>query len=289
MSAFTHCSKYRILKQIGQGQFGRVFCAVDQQNGHLVALKELDPKISTRKFLRELHFLLTLQHQHIITCQALEYTNTGRYLVMDYCEGGTLRNLMQSEVQLSLFQSLNLIADILAGLEHAHERGIVHCDIKPENILLSLDTTGWIARISDFGIARFSQEIDSVHLNDTGSPAYMAPERFYGKYSPASDLYAVGVLLFELVVGDRPFSGLLGELMSAHLNQPVNIPNTIPFLLRSIISTALHKLPARRFANATEMLKSVRLAADVEKLTQGNTSPFSISTVVSSPKTCNQL
>jgi serine/threonine-protein kinase len=270
---FTYCSKYHILSQIGQGQFGRVFCAVHQESGHLVALKELDQQIPTRKFLRELRFLLTLQHQHIVTCQALEHTKTGRYLVMDYCEGGTLRSLMQSEMQLSLFQSLNLIADVLAGLEHAHEHGIVHCDIKPENILLSLDTTGWIARISDFGIARLSQEIGNVHLNDTGSPAYMAPERFYGKYSPASDLYAVGVLLFELVVGDRPFSGLLGELMSAHLNQPVNIPNTIPFLLRSIISTALQKLPARRFADATEMLKSVRLAAEVERLSQGSISP----------------
>lgn len=71
---------------------------------------------------------------------------------MDYCEGGSLRNLIQSEVQLSLVQSLKLIADVLLGLEHAHERGIVHCDIKPENILLNLDTTGWRARISDFGI-----------------------------------------------------------------------------------------------------------------------------------------
>ena len=84
----------------------------------------------------------SLQHPNVVTCQALEHTQTGRYLVMDYCEGGTLRNLMESEVKLSLVQSLKLIADILGGIEHTHSRGIIHCDIKPENILLSLDTTG---------------------------------------------------------------------------------------------------------------------------------------------------
>lgn len=280
-------SKYRILRLVGQGQYGRVFCAVHQQTGQLVALKEIKHQLPTYKFLRELRFLLSLQHPNVITCQALEHTQTGRYLVMDYCEGGTLRNLMESEVKLSLVQSLKLIADILGGLEHTHSRGIIHCDIKPENILLSLDTTGWIARISDFGVSRLTQELGSDNLGDTGSPAYMAPERFYGHYSPSSDLYAVGVMLFELAVGTRPFSGLPGQIMLAHLNQPVKVPDTVPFLLRSIILTALHKLPTRRFANATEMLKSVRLAAEVERLSQGST-PLSIPTVVS-PLTSNQL
>ncbi|MBW4577292.1 MAG: serine/threonine protein kinase [Aphanothece sp. CMT-3BRIN-NPC111] len=274
-------SKYRILGLVGQGQFGRVFCAIHRKTGHLVALKELErQRFSTHKFLRELRFLLSLQHPNIVTCQAIEHTLTGRYLEMDYCEGGTLRNLIQSEVPLSLVQSLKLIADVLAGLEHAHSRGIVHCDIKPENILLNLDTTGWIARISDFGIARLSQELGSLALGETGSPAYMAPERFYGQYSPASDLYAVGILLFELIVGRRPFSGSPGELMSAHLNHPVNVPDTVPFLLRSTISTALQKLPARRFASAAEMLASIRVATEVHNLVQDGSSPISRPAVV---------
>lgn len=268
-------SKYRILKLVGQGQFGRVFCAIHRQSGHLVALKELERQsFTTHNFLRELRFLLSLHHPNIVTCQALDYTQTGRYLVMDYCEGGTLCNLIESLIQLSLVQSLKIIADVLAGLEHAHGRGIVHCDIKPENILLSSDTTGSIARISDFGIARLSQEVCSDGLGVTGSPAYMAPERFYGQYSPSSDLYAVGVLLFEMVVGYRPFSGLPGELMSAHLNQPVKLPYTIPLLVRATISTALQKLPARRFASATEMLRSLQLAAEVERLAIDDISPL---------------
>ncbi len=279
-------SKYRILGLIGEGQFGRVFCAVHRQTGELVALKDLDRKrFPTKLFLRELDFLVSLQHPNIVAFQTVEYTQTGRYLVMDYCEGGTLRDLIESEGQLSPVQGLKLIADILLGLEYAHSRDIVHCDIKPENILLTLETTGWVARISDFGIARLVQKTGGrgTGRGYTGSPAYMAPERFYGRYSHASDLYAVGVLLFELLVGQRPFSGIPSQLMAAHLNQPVAVPDTVPFLLRSTISTALQKLPQRRFASAACMLKSIRLAAEALAATQPSTFFLSAPNLASSP------
>lgn len=266
MQQVEESSNYQILKLVGQGQFGQVFCAAHRQTEELVALKYLDKRLPTRQFLQELNFLVSLQHPNIVNCQALEHSQTGRYLVMDYCDGGSLRDLLESE-PLSLAQSLKLIEDILIGLEYIHSRRIVHCDLKPENILLTLET-GWKARISDFGAARLSQDAEPASLSDTGSPAYMAPERFYGHYSFASDLYAVGVMLFELVVGDRPFSGTPGEIMYAHLNQPLQIPNTIPFPVRSPISQALQKLPGQRFKSATEMLKAVRLAAAILAATQ---------------------
>lgn len=258
-------SKYRLLGLVGQGQFGRVFCAVHRQTGKLVALKNLErQRFPTHKFLRELRILLSLQHPNIVTCQALEHTATGRYLVMDYCEGGTLRSLIAEETRLSLPQSLKLVADILAGLDHAHSRGIVHCDIKPENILLNVEPNGWIARVSDFGIARLNQEVANQDFGNTGSPAYMAPERFYGQYSLTSDLYSVGILLFELLTGYRPFAGTPADLMSAHLNRPVKIPDTVPDIWHPIIITALQKLSARRFRSAGEMLSALRSAAVVE-------------------------
>ena len=258
-------SKYQILNLIGQGQFGRVHCAVNRQTGELVALKELDRKrFPTRLFLREFGFLVTLQHPNIVSCRGLEYSPTGRNMVMDYCQGGSLRELMESENKPDSLQSLKLITDILLGLEYAHDRDIVHCDLKPENILLEPLEKGWIARISDFGIARLSEEVNPIiSRGDTGSPAYMAPERFYGRYSYASDLYAIGVILFELLVGERPFSGIFRDLRNAHLNQTINIPATIPFILRSIISKASQKLPQRRFASANEMLKSIQMATQV--------------------------
>lgn len=259
-------SQYRLIGQIGQGQFGRVFCAIERNTGEIVALKDLDKdKFPTRLFLREFSNSIVLQHPNIVSCLGFAYSKVGRYLIMDYCEGGTLRDLMESESKLSLVQSLKLISDVLSGLEHAHSRDIVHCDLKPENILLNVDKDGWIARISDFGIARLRQELggQATGRGYTGSPAYMAPERFYGQYAPTSDLYAVGIMLYELIVGERPFSGVIGELQSAHINRRLEIPNTVPFILRSAIVTALQKLPQKRFSSASEMLESVRLAMEV--------------------------
>ncbi|MEA5533132.1 serine/threonine-protein kinase [Crocosphaera sp. XPORK-15E] len=257
-------SNYRILGKIGQGQFGQVYFALRRHRGDFVALKSLGPGFPTNRFLREFAYLVSLRHPNIVACQAIEYHAKGRYLVMDYCEGGTLRNLMESSGQLSLEMSLKLIIDILAGLEQAHQHKIIHCDIKPENILLSLTEQGWTAKITDFGIAKLSQE--SLNLPPgsgyTGSPAYMAPERFYGKYSYGCDLYSVGIILYELILGERPFSGLPSDLMLAHLNQRIVVPERIAEPLKAILIKALEKLPQRRFSSAKEMLNMVELTKE---------------------------
>lgn len=251
-----HHSRYHLLGQVGQGQFGRVFCAIDRARGILVALKDLEfSRYPTNKFLREITYLVSLQHPNIVSFQGFEHHKSSRYLVLDYCNGGTLRDLLESGAIADLRQGLQLIVETLDALGHAHDRGIVHCDIKPENILLNFSGKGCRAKISDFGISRLMSEAENRRQSGgyTGSPAYMAPERFYGKYSPASDLYAVGIILFELITGKRPFSGLPGELMSAHLSQAVQIPDTIPESLRSIVEISLRKLPQRRFETAGEM------------------------------------
>ncbi len=246
-------SKYRILGLVGRGQFGKVLCARIRDTGNLVALKELEHKrFPTSKLLRELRFLLTLQHENIVTCTALMHHQNYRYLVMEYCEGGTLRDLMNHSKTLSVQQCLDLINEILLGLEHAHGKNIIHCDIKPENVLLKITAKGWLAKISDFGIARLSQEI-GTDSNNTGSPGYMAPERFYGQFSAGSDIYAVGIILYELLVGKRPFSGMPTELMNAHLNHRIIIPDCLPQSLAKIITKALEKLPKRRYTSAQEM------------------------------------
>ncbi len=255
-------SNYHILGLVGEGSFSRVFCAIDRHNCQLVALKELlRQRFATKQFLRELNFLLSLRHPHIVSCQSIEYHAKARYLVTDYCAGGSLRDLLEYEQRLSLEKILKLTIDILSGLEYIHNCQVIHGDIKPENILLNLNSRGLVAKISDFGIAKFEREIiRGVGLGGTGSPAYLAPECFYGKSSQASDLYAVGVILFELLVGSRPFSGTIKELTIAHIAQPPPIPPTLPFLLRFILSKALEKLPYNRFTSAAEMLKSLRLA-----------------------------
>jgi serine/threonine-protein kinase len=257
-------SRYRILGQIGQGQFGRVYCAIHRRTGQLYALKDIEHRVlPTNRFLRELSYLVTLRHPRIVACYALEYHATGRYLVMEYCTGGTIRDLLEQKEELTLRHKLQLIQDILSALDHAHRKQIIHCDIKPENILLVPTATSWQAKITDFGIAQLAAETGNPNFGKgyTGSPAYMAPERFYGKVSPASDLYAVGVVFYELFAGERPFSGRPGELQTAHLNYRLQFPPNFPPRLVPIVAQALEKLPQKRFSSAQAMLEAVQSVA----------------------------
>ncbi|MGI0481136.1 serine/threonine-protein kinase [Geminocystis sp. CENA526] len=259
-------SNYKILNLVGEGQFGKVYTAIHRQTGELVALKELNPrKFSTKKFLREMRILLSLEHPNIVTCKGIEHNSKGRYLVTEYCEGGTLRDLLETSIELSLEQKLKIITDILEGLNQAHIEGIIHRDLKPENILLCVTSGGWKAKISDFGVAKIELEDVNVSSNigDTGSPAYMAPEQFYGKYSYSSDLYAIGIMLYEILIGYRPFSGSPNEIMIQHLNLAPKIPPEIPESLAQILKEALQKLPQHRFRTAQEM-KTAILRATLE-------------------------
>ncbi len=274
----SYRSKYRILGQIGQGQFGRVYFAISRKTGNFVALKSLPKGFPTNRFLREFSCLISLRHPNIVACKGMEYHGQGRYLVMEYCEGETLRHLMNSSGELSLGLRLDLIIDILAGLEEAHQHNIIHCDIKPENILLSLTADKWIGKVTDFGIAKTVQQSnnDKGESGYTGSPGYMAPERFYGKYSYSCDIYSVGIILYELIIGERPFSGLPGNLMLAHLNQRISIPNTVPKVIQDIIIKALEKLPQRRFLSTQAMLKAVVSAKEKLKENLDNTKLFTV-------------
>lgn len=266
-------SNYKILCPVGKGRFGQVFAAIDRKSGSLVAFKELQPQqFSTSSCTRQLNFLLSLNHFNLVNYIALEHRQDDRYLVMDYCEGGSLRSLLDNSPQQSFTHSLQLVTDILSGLEFAHAQSTIHLDIKPENILLKVSDRyseqgnvskaspgNWTAHISDLGIAKLHQETNQSVIGSTSSLTYMAPEQFYGEYSYSCDLYAVGVILYELVVGEPPFSGMPRELLAAHLNQSVVIPNHIPFQLRSAIAKSLQKSPHRRFSSAAEMLRSLQL------------------------------
>ena len=251
-------SSYRLLGLVGNGQFGRVYCGVHRKTGHLVAIKHLHRhSLPTHAFLRELHCLLKLEHPNIVACHALEHTPEGRLLVLEYCAGGTLRSHMAAP--LSATDILTLLSDMLGGLAYAHQQGVIHCDVKPENVLLTYRQGRWRAKISDFGIAKLTEEQAYRRgAGQTGSPAYMAPERVYCQYSPAADVYAMGIILFELLMGQRPFAGTPTALQSAHLNQPVPKVEGCTDSIQHIITKALEKLPARRYPTAAEMLAELQ-------------------------------
>jgi serine/threonine protein kinase len=276
-SQSSQFSKYRIIGLVGRGQFGRVLCARHRETKNLVALKELEAKrFPTHQLLRELRFLISLQHPNIVSCLSLVHGKKCRYLVMEYCASGTLRELIEHHAQLTPQQCIFLTIDILLGLEHAHSENIIHCDLKPENVLLTLKAEGWQAKLSDFGIARLSQEIaEEGSAGNTGSPGYMAPERFYGQFSIASDIYAVGIMLYELLFKERPFTGKPSELMSAHMNQRVIMPASVPRSLQEIMLKALQKLPARRYIRASEMLADLEAIAHSSEITNLALAPIS--------------
>ncbi|MEM9162155.1 MAG: serine/threonine-protein kinase [Cyanobacteria bacterium P01_F01_bin.4] len=260
-------SQYRRLALIGHGQFGRVYCAMHRRTGEIVALKVLNRRrLTAPSFLYEQRYRLKFNHPNLVICKAIETLDEGRQLVLEYCEGGTLRSQMKRMPRFAEADVLQVGIDILTGLAYVHREGVTHCDIKPENILLHYQQGSWIAKISDFGVAKLTHRVQPPTLGQTGSPAYMAPERFDNRYSPASDIYAVGVLLFELLTGHRPFAGTPAELRLAHLNQSVPVPPDLSAAWQAILLTALAKQPARRYLSAEQMLtvlKTIRPQSSV--------------------------
>jgi serine/threonine protein kinase len=243
--------KYHLVGMVGYGQYGRVLQCRRRSDGHSVALKELPAEgLTTQAFLKEVNLLFALAHPRVVRCEAIEHGDRFRYLILEYCEGGTLRSLL-SDGGLSLTQRLGLLIQVLEGLAFAHSHQVVHCDLKPENLLLRPVGKDWQIKISDFGISRLVGEHSSNPQG--GSPAYMAPEQFAGQTSLQTDLYSLGVIIYELMLGRRPFQGPPGELMRAHQNKTAVFPKYLPEPLTLFLQKALAKDPAQRFQSAQAM------------------------------------
>ena len=258
-------SDYRLLGLVGQGEFAQVYCAVHRRTGRLAAIKQIrhtkEPHTEKLKWLpsQEAAIHQPLEHPRILKCHAA----SRRWLILDYCESGTLRSHLSTAFSaqfipghLSFSIIKRIVEDLLQGLDYLHQNGIVHSDLKPENILLTTDPANrLVAKISDFGCAHFLEQ-PNQSTTDIGSPFYTAPERFDGYSSIASDLYSVGVIIYELLVGDRPFSGTPQQLRYAHQSQPLSFPPTLSVPIQQLLSTALHKEFKHRFPSALNMLSA---------------------------------
>jgi len=271
-------ARYRPLGLVAQGQFGKVYCAVHRASGRLVALKLLDRQRSTTsQFLRELSSLLTLRHPALTQLRAIEQTEAGRCLVLDYSSGGTLRQLLESPVLPRRDLMLGCLLQILEGLAYAHRQGIIHCDVKPENILVRLEPQGWRACLTDFGIAQSHLGSDIIgcipELECGGSPAYMAPERFAGEAYRASDLYSVGIILYEVLLGDRPFHGSPNALREAHRQEAVKFSKPLDIAFQKLLYKALSKSPDLRYGSAEAMAESLRKALKTASPQPGRAAP----------------
>src|SRR2546428_2602904 len=254
-------SRYDIERQIGAGGMARVFLAVEQHPQRRVAIKVLDPEISTRllreRFIREVDLSSKLSHPHIVPIFAAGEAAGLFYYVMPYVEGESLRHRLQRERKLLLDDALHIARDVADALAFAHGEGIIHRDIKPENILLSGDH----AIVADFGIARAISAAGVLTLTGAGQPAgspgYMSPEQAVGsaQLDARTDVYSLGCVLFEMLTGEPPVMSLTERLVhnwSALESSPAlrRADTNVARAVKHAVSKALAPLPDDRFPTA---------------------------------------
>ena len=257
----TQVGKYQILEPLGEGAMGVVYRALDPVLGRTVAIKVMtdalahDDELRSR-FLREAQAAGSLQHPNVITIYDFGEVDGHPFIAMELVEGTDLERILSEKAALTLSDKLGIAIDVLNGLAYAHKRGIVHRDIKPANI--RIDEEGR-ARIMDFGIAHLASSNITRTGVMMGTPNYMAPEQVTGgAITPATDIFAVGAVLYELVTNARPFQAdtLHGVLYKVVSEMPPDVETVLPGLPRElgdVVRRALAKDPPERYANATEM------------------------------------
>jgi eukaryotic-like serine/threonine-protein kinase len=256
--------KYQVDREIGRGGDARVYLAVNRA-GRKVALKILHPEflesVAADRFLREIKLVSRLNHPRIARLLDSGERDWFVYLAMDFIEGQSLREVLRGGRRLSATDTIRVACDLLDALEHAHQFGIVHRDVKPENVIISPDRG---AVLLDFGIARafvtsVSKEITRAGLT-VGSSSYMSPEQINAdqKIDGRSDLYSLGCVLFECLTGRPPFIWRKeAVVLQLHLTEPApdvrSMRPDVPPSLASAIDKALAKRPGERWQSATEM------------------------------------
>ena len=261
--------RYRIEREIGAGGMATVFLAQDLRHDRRVALKLLRPELSAvigaERFLAEIKLTANLQHPHILPLFDSGAADGFLFYVMPYVEGESLRSRLNREKQLPVAEAVRIATEVASALDYAHRHGVVHRDIKPENILLHDGQ----ALVADFGIALAASKAGGNRMTETGmslgTPHYMSPEQAMGEreITARSDVYALGVVLYEMLTGDPPFTGSTAQAIVARVLTETPRPilpqrHTIPPEVEAAILTALEKLPADRFASAAEFADALK-------------------------------
>ncbi len=264
--------RYQLEGELGSGGMATVYGALDRKHGRRVAVKVLAPDISSllgrERFAREIQIAAGLQHPNIVPLFDSGGEGESLYYVMPLVAGQTLRERLERETQLSLDEAVAIVRDVAAALDHAHQRDVVHRDIKPENILLQ----GGRALVTDFGIARAISEAGGERLTrrgvSPGTPAYMSPEQAggAGRLDGRSDVYALGCVVYEMLAGEPPFTGRTAQaVLARHLQEKPRslqvVRPTVSLALQEVVERALAKVPADRYATATEFAEAVARAA----------------------------
>lgn len=281
MKGPSRLGRYEIRGELGRGAMGVVYEGFDVAIERVVAIKvlQLDQvtdatmvEVRTR-FRREAQAAARLGHRHIVG--VFEYSDgdaqfggsaAGPYIVMEHVAGRTLKALFEAHTRFTLAETLRLMGELLAALQHAHERGVVHRDIKPSNLMVHDGGPPYSLKVTDFGIARLDSSDLTLSGATLGTASHMSPEQFLGQpVDRRTDLYACGVILYQLLTDDLPFSGSPSTIMQKVLNQDVLAPSalnpTLSPLWDAILRKALAKKPEDRFASADAFATAIRAAS----------------------------
>lgn len=260
--------RYRIEREIGQGGMAVVYLAHDLRHHRRVAVKVMRPEIAAAlgpgRFAREIEIAAQLQHPHILPLYDSGEANGVLYYVMPFVEGESLADRITREGQLPIAEALGIAREVASALGYAHAMGVMHRDIKPKNILLS----GGIAVVADFGIARAVSAAGQDRLTEPGlalgTPAYMSPEQVTGASSvdARTDLYSLGAVLYEMLVGEPPHTGpsvqaVIARRLTGDVPDIRTVRETVPLHVEQAVKRALARAPADRFSTATEFVEAL--------------------------------
>src|SRR5687768_3358740 len=259
---------YRIEREHGAGGMATVYLAHDLRHDRPVAIKVLHPELAAalggERFLSEIKTTAKLQHPHILPLLDSGEAGGLLFYVMPYVAGETLRERLMRDTQLSIDDAVRLAREVADALGAAHKRGIVHRDVKPENILLQ----GGHALVADFGIALAVQQAGGQRMTQTGlslgTPQYMAPEQAMGDkhVDHRADIYALGAVAYEMLTGEPPFTGpnaqaVVAKILTTDPSSVVAKRRSVPPHVNAAVLTALEKMPADRFASAAQFSEAI--------------------------------
>ena len=260
--------RYAFDRVLGRGGMGTVYLARDVKHGRQVAIKAMSPEvveaIGAQQFLKEIRVTAQMQHPHILPLLDSGEAAGSPYYVMPYLREGSLRDLLNEKRRLSIREALTVLGDVTGALEYAHANNVVHCDIKPENILISAGH----AVLADFGIARAQRAQGrawrAVVDSSGGTPAYMSPEQATGErdLDARSDQYSLACLLYEMLSGKAPFSGKSDQAVIAHkftkrVPRIDEVVRRIPAGMAVAIEKAMALHPAQRFSSVTSFIHAI--------------------------------
>src|SRR5215210_5465895 len=286
----TLAGKYRVEERISEGGMGTVYRATHVLMEKQVAIKVLHPSLAAdekivARFTREAKAASRISHPHAISVTDFGESENGVvYLVMEYLRGRTLKDVVRSGGPMTLARAVEIVRQVSGALEAAHHEGVVHRDLKSDNIMLEEATGGDWAKVLDFGIAKIQQTEHSIHETDPGltapnliigTPQYMSPEQCSqaSDIDARSDIYSFGVIVFEMLAGHVPFSGdSPTAIMMKHIQEPppsiLEERKDLPAEVGRVLARALAKRPEDRFQSAGELSAALASAAEEAPLAE---------------------